>query len=118
MSKSTKPPAATNDKALSTTAAVATKKKVHAGTGRAIGRPPSGTREAILGAAILEFAEVGFGGARIERISKRANTSDRMLYYHFDSKDALFQAALEQVHEDMITAESAIELHQVDRAKV
>jgi TetR/AcrR family transcriptional regulator, upper aerobic nicotinate degradation pathway regulator len=114
MSKSTKPPAATNDKALSTTAAVARKKKVQAGTGRAIGRPPSGARESILGAAILEFAEVGFGGARVERISKRANTSDRMLYYHFDSKDALFQAALEQVHEDMITAESAIELHQVD----
>jgi AcrR family transcriptional regulator len=113
MSRSTKPPAAPIDKARSS-AAVDTKKKVQTGTGRAIGRPPTGTREAILSAAILEFAEVGFGGARIERISKRANTSDRMLYYHFDSKDTLFQAALEQVHEDMITAESAIELHHVD----
>jgi AcrR family transcriptional regulator len=110
MIKSTKPPG----KARGATAAAAPKKKLGGGTGRTIGRPPSGTREAILSAAVIEFAEVGFGGARIEQISKRANTSDRMLYYHFDSKDALFQAALEQVHEEMITAESAIELHEID----
>jgi AcrR family transcriptional regulator len=84
------------------------------GPGRALGRPPAGTRDAIIRAAILEFSEEGFGGARIDRISKRANTSARMLYYHFDSKDALFQAALEKVHEDMILDESKIELQQVD----
>jgi AcrR family transcriptional regulator len=85
-----------------------------AGARRRPGRPSAGTRDAILRAAILEFSEQGFGGARIEQISKRANTSDRMLYYHFESKDALFQAALEKVHGDMILEESKIELSQVD----
>jgi AcrR family transcriptional regulator len=113
MIKATKPPTTTKGKPRSVTATAAAKKKLGEGAGR-VGRPPSGTREAILSAAIIEFAEVGFGGARIEHISKRANTSDRMVYYHFDGKHALFQAALEQVHEDMITAESAIELHQID----
>ncbi|WP_337180033.1 TetR/AcrR family transcriptional regulator [Hydrogenophaga borbori] len=81
---------------------------------RGVGRPPSGTREAIVAAAVEEFALEGFGGARIERISKRASTSDRMLYYHFDSKESLFQAALEKVYGDMIAAESRINLEQLD----
>ena len=81
---------------------------------RAIGRPSKGTKEAIVQAAVLEFAEEGFGGARIERISKRACTSDRMLYYYFEGKDMLFQAALEKVHADMISAESALDLAQLD----
>jgi AcrR family transcriptional regulator len=81
---------------------------------RAVGRPPSGTREAIVDAAVQEFAQEGFGGARIERISKRAETSDRMLYYHFESKESLFLAALEKVHDDMIAAEGRINLEQLD----
>ena len=81
---------------------------------RAVGRPPSGTREAIVDAAVREFAQEGFGGARIERISKRAETSDRMLYYHFESKESLFLAALEKVHDDMIAAEERINLEQLD----
>jgi TetR/AcrR family transcriptional regulator, upper aerobic nicotinate degradation pathway regulator len=81
---------------------------------RRVGRPPGRTREAIVAAAVQEFAEQGLGGARIERISKRARTSDRMLYYHFDSKDLLFQAALEKVHDDMIVAESDLQLNQLD----
>jgi TetR/AcrR family transcriptional regulator, upper aerobic nicotinate degradation pathway regulator len=81
---------------------------------RRIGRPPGGTREAIVAAAVQEFAEQGLGGARIERISKRARTSDRMLYYHFDSKDSLFQAALEKVHDDMMVAERDLRLDKLD----
>jgi AcrR family transcriptional regulator len=81
---------------------------------RAVGRPPSGTREAIVDAAVQEFAQAGLGGARIERISKRAETSDRMLYYHFESKESLFLAALEKVHDDMIAAEGRIDLERLD----
>jgi TetR/AcrR family transcriptional regulator, upper aerobic nicotinate degradation pathway regulator len=81
---------------------------------RSVGRPPSGTREAIVDAAVQEFALEGFGGARIERISKRAETSDRMLYYHFESKESLFLAALEKVHDDMIAAEGSINLERLD----
>ena len=81
---------------------------------RAVGRPPSGTREAIVNAAVQEFAQEGLGGARIERISKRAETSDRMLYYHFESKESLFLAALEKVHDDMIASEGRINLERLD----
>ncbi|WP_084217312.1 MULTISPECIES: TetR family transcriptional regulator [Xenophilus] len=83
-------------------------------TAKPVGRPRTGAREAIVAAAVGEFAQEGFGGARIERISKGANTSDRMLYYHFESKEALFLAALEKVHEDIIEAVSRIELRQLD----
>ena len=81
---------------------------------RAVGRPSNGTREAIADAAVQEFAQEGLGGARIERISKRAETSDRMLYYHFDSKESLYLAALEKVHDDMLLAEGRINLKQLD----
>jgi AcrR family transcriptional regulator len=83
-------------------------------TPRPVGRPPGGTREAIVTAAVQEFAEEGLGGARIDRISKRARTSDRMLYYHFESKDSLFKAALEKVHDDIMVAGRELRLNELD----
>lgn len=37
-----------------------------------------------------------------------------MLYYHFDSKESLYLAALEKVHDDMLLAEGRINLKQLD----
>lgn len=113
MSQSDTPPSPAKEKKRAPRQSAAAGEKPP-GSGRTLGRPPAGTRDAILNAAILEFSNEGFGGARIERISKGANTSDRMLYYHFESKDALFQAVLEKMHGDMVLDESAIELQQVD----
>jgi AcrR family transcriptional regulator len=59
----------------------------------------------VLSAAIDEFAEHGFAGARIERISQRAGTVDRMLYYYFGNKERLYQAVLEKIYADMIGAQ-------------
>jgi len=59
----------------------------------------------ILDAAVFEFAEHGFAGARIERISQRAGTVDRMLYYYFGNKERLYQAVLEKIYADMISAQ-------------
>jgi TetR/AcrR family transcriptional regulator, upper aerobic nicotinate degradation pathway regulator len=59
----------------------------------------------ILQAAIEEFAEHGFAGARIERISRQAGTVDRMLYYYYGNKERLYQAVLEQIYADMIGAQ-------------
>src|SRR5262249_29479942 len=53
-------------------------------------RDPEGMQRKILEAATDEFASHGFGGARVERISRRARTVDRMLYYYFGSKEQLF----------------------------
>jgi TetR/AcrR family transcriptional regulator len=67
-------------------------------------------RRRVLEAATREFAEHGFGGARVERISRRARTVDRSLYYHFGSKEALFRAVLENVYEKLGAAEQALDL--------
>lgn len=52
----------------------------------------------ILDAATAEFAQYGLGGARLERIVANTRTSKRMVYYHFGSKEGLYQAVLEHVN--------------------
>jgi AcrR family transcriptional regulator len=74
---------------------------------------PSGqvaTRENILRAAIAVFARQGFAGARVEKISKAARSTDRMIYYYFGSKERLFVAALERIYQELGAAESALDL--------
>ena len=66
-----------------------------------------GLEARILDAALQEFAEHGFAGARIERISTGANTVDRMLYYYYGNKERLYQAVLEQAYAQMICAQRA-----------
>jgi AcrR family transcriptional regulator len=76
------------------------------------GRPAGrvATREHILRAAITVFAESGFGGARVERISKLARSTDRMIYYYFSSKEKLFVAVLETIYEELGDAEAGLDL--------
>ncbi len=52
----------------------------------------------ILEAATAEFAQYGLGGARLERIIANTHTSKRMVYYHFGSKEGLYQAVLEHAN--------------------
>src|SRR5436853_7114624 len=68
-------------------------------------RDPEGMQRKILQAATEEFANHGFGGARVERISRRAHTVDRMLYYYFGSKEKLFRSVLGQAYEQLGEAE-------------
>ena len=49
-------------------------------------------RKDIIDAAIDEFREQGFLGAKTTSIAKKANVSSRTLYNHFESKEALFDA--------------------------
>lgn len=49
-------------------------------------------RKDIIDAAIEEFREQGFLGAKTTSIAKKANVSSRTLYNHFESKEALFEA--------------------------
>lgn len=67
----------------------------------------AGLEARILDAALEEFAEHGFAGARIERISSGAHTVDRMLYYYYGNKERLYQAVLEQAYAQMIGAQRA-----------
>jgi AcrR family transcriptional regulator len=73
-------------------------------------RDPEGMQRKILEAATEEFADHGYGGARVERISRRARTVDRMLYYYFGSKEQLFRAVLEGAYERLGRAEEQLSL--------
>jgi len=50
------------------------------------------TRQTILEAATAEFASLGLGGARMDRIAERAKVDKRLIYYYFNNKDDLFLA--------------------------
>jgi AcrR family transcriptional regulator len=76
------------------------------------GRDPERTRARILDAATREFARLGLGGARVDRIAERAGANKRMLYYYFGDKEGLFRAVMEHTYERIRRAEQ--ELHLLD----
>ncbi len=53
-------------------------------------------RAALLGAAAEVFAERGFRDASIDEVAERAGYSKGAVYWHFDGKDDLFAALLEE----------------------
>lgn len=59
-------------------------------------RDPAGTRQRILDAALREFADRGFSGARVDTIVAAAGVNKRMVYHYFGDKAGLFRALLEQ----------------------
>ncbi|NKJ01777.1 TetR/AcrR family transcriptional regulator [Novosphingobium sp. SG707] len=65
------------------------------------------TREDILEVAGHEFSEKGLAGARIDEIAEKTQTSKRMIYYHFGSKDGLYQAVLQRAYETIRNQEQA-----------
>jgi len=78
------------------------------------GRDADRSREGILRAAMAEFAENGYGGARIEAIAERAGVNKKLIYYYFAAKDELFTAVLEQTYADIRAAEQALHLEASD----
>jgi len=59
-----------------------------------VGRHPARTRERIFAAALREFSDKGFAGARVDRIARRARVNKRMLYHYFGDKAGLFREIL------------------------
>ena len=70
------------------------------------------TRDSILKAATKVFARYGYDGGSVEKISKAANSYDRMIYYYFGSKEGLFIAVIEGIYRRMDEAEAAIDLDE------
>ncbi|WP_298012700.1 TetR/AcrR family transcriptional regulator [uncultured Castellaniella sp.] len=68
------------------------------------------SQAAILSAAQDEFAELGFDGARMDAIAKRAQVNKRLIYYYFRDKDQLFQAVLEKAYQHIRSAEQKLNL--------
>jgi len=54
------------------------------------------TKERILQAAIREFSEGGFDGARMEGIAREAGVNKAMLFYYFSSKKELYKTVIVQ----------------------
>jgi TetR/AcrR family transcriptional regulator len=55
------------------------------------------TRARILEAALREFSSLGLAGARMDQIAAAAGVNKALLYYHFDSKENLYAAAIEMI---------------------
>jgi AcrR family transcriptional regulator len=56
---------------------------------------PENTRDRLLVAACEVFAELGFRGATVREICRRAEVNVAAVNYHFNGKEALFLAALQ-----------------------
>jgi TetR/AcrR family transcriptional regulator len=54
------------------------------------------TRERILDAALVEFGEHGFAGARVGAIARRAGVNQQLISYYFDGKEGLYRALNER----------------------
>lgn len=71
---------------------------------------PARTMANILDVALMEFAEKGLDGARIDEIAAATQTSKRMIYYYFGSKEGLYLAVLEASYRAMRETEAALHL--------
>lgn len=77
-------------------------------------RDPELTQREILDAAALEFARHGPYGARTEDIAARTNTSKRMIYYYFESKEALYATVLQENYKRIRSLETELHLDQYE----
>jgi TetR/AcrR family transcriptional regulator len=57
-------------------------------------------RERLLVAALREFGEKGFAGARVEKITRDANANKQLVYHYFGNKEALFKSVLERAYQE------------------
>jgi AcrR family transcriptional regulator len=73
---------------------------------------PERTKANIIQVATEEFSEVGYSGARIDRIADRMNTSKRMIYYYFGSKEGLYSAVLAEYYRNLRGAEADLRLDE------
>ncbi|MGB8771744.1 MAG: TetR/AcrR family transcriptional regulator [Candidatus Korobacteraceae bacterium] len=65
-------------------------------TRRGTRRQPEASRGAILQAALVEFAQEGLAGARMDAIAAAAGVNKALLYYYFRDKEALYGAVLDE----------------------
>ena len=65
--------------------------------GRSKLRDPEGTRQSLLQAAFREVYRYGFQSAGIDTILAATNVTKGALYYHFESKEALGNAIIEEI---------------------
>jgi TetR/AcrR family transcriptional regulator len=67
------------------------------------------TRERLLDAALIEFSASGFEGASTRSIAARAGCHQPQINYHFESKEALWEATMSRLFGEM-----ALEFESLD----
>ncbi|WP_312242294.1 TetR family transcriptional regulator [Pantoea sp.] len=71
---------------------------------------PEGLKKRIISGALKTFAEFGMQGARLEQIAEHAQTTKRMVVYHFSNKENLYIEVLEQVYQAIRQHETGLNL--------
>ncbi|WP_338556719.1 TetR family transcriptional regulator [Erwinia sp. E_sp_B04_7] len=74
---------------------------------------PEGLKKRILAGALATFAEFGLQGARMEQIAEHAQTTKRMVVYHFSNKETLYMEVLEQVYQAIRQHETGLNLAEM-----
>ena len=74
---------------------------------------PEGTKRNIVDVATREFAQKGYGGARVDAIAARTRTSKRMIYYYFGGKEGLYLAVLEEAYSSIRRTEATLDLERL-----
>ncbi|MPT48816.1 MAG: TetR/AcrR family transcriptional regulator [Sphingobium sp.] len=74
------------------------------------------TRLNILEVATEEFSDKGLSGARIDEIAERTNSSKRMIYYYFGSKESLYRAVLERAYTRVRSVDTNINIYDLSPA--
>ncbi|MBN3724825.1 TetR family transcriptional regulator [Burkholderia sp. Ac-20379] len=77
---------------------------------------PEQTKRNILDVATQEFSAMGLTGARVDAIAERTNTTKRMLYYYFGSKEGLYEAVLDKVYGDIRALEVELNVGELPPA--
>jgi AcrR family transcriptional regulator len=75
---------------------------------------PERTKANILEVAAIEFGEKGLAGARIDEIANATQTSKRMIYYYFGSKEGLYLAVLEESYKRVRDIEAELHLQDLE----
>ncbi|MCU5772497.1 TetR family transcriptional regulator [Erwiniaceae bacterium BAC15a-03b] len=71
---------------------------------------PEGLKKRIIAGALKAFAEFGMQGARLEQIAENAETTKRMVVYHFGNKEKLYITVLELVYQQIRQHETGLNL--------
>ena len=75
---------------------------------------PERTKANIIEVAAAEFGEKGLACARIDEIAAATQTSKRMIYYYFGSKEGLYLAVLEESYRRVRDIESELHLQDLE----
>ncbi|MUL81329.1 MULTISPECIES: TetR/AcrR family transcriptional regulator [unclassified Mycolicibacterium] len=79
-------------------------KTAKAGPGRPVGIDSGDTRQRVIDAACRCFAQFGYGPATNNQIAEMAGVTAGSVYYHFGTKNKLFEAVCDDVYRKILAS--------------